>query len=147
VEKQLVGWREWVALPALGVDAIKAKVDTGAKTSAIHAYRVHRFRRDFADVLAFTLHPDQENDDDIVSCEAPLLDVREVTSSTGHCQTRFVIETDLELGSQTYPIQLTLTNRDQMGFRMLLGRQALKKRFLVDPGKSFMTRGDRDEED
>ncbi|WP_343345303.1 RimK/LysX family protein [Sphingomicrobium sp. XHP0239] len=139
--KGTVGWREWVALPALGVPAIKAKIDTGAKTSAIHAWRVHHFRNEGMEHLSFFLHPHQDDDEE-VACLARLLDMREVTSSNGMRQRRFVIETDLEMGGSTYPIELTLTNRDDMGFRMLIGRQALRKRWLVDPAKSFLTRPD-----
>ena len=138
-----VGWREWVSLPGLGVPAIKAKIDTGAKTSAIHAWKVHHYRNEGIEHLSFFLHPLQDDDHEI-ACVARLLDMREVTSSNGMRQKRFVIETDLEMGEQRYPIELTLTNRDEMGFRMLIGRQALRKRWLVDPAKSFLTRPDLD---
>ena len=137
--KDVVGWREWVALPALGVAAIKAKIDTGAKTSAIHAWKVHHYKSDGIEHLSFCLHPNQRDESE-VACVARLLDVREITSSNGMRQKRFVIETDLEMGAHRYPIQLTLTNRDEMGFRMLIGRQALRPRWLVDPARSFLTR-------
>ncbi|MEN3972807.1 RimK/LysX family protein [Sphingomicrobium sp. XHP0235] len=138
-----VGWREWVSLPGLGVPAIKAKIDTGAKTSAIHAWKVHHYRNEGIEHLSFFLHPLQ-GDDSEIACVARLLDMREVTSSNGMRQKRFVIETELEMGEQRYPIELTLTNRDEMGFRLLIGRQALRKRWLVDPAKSFLTRPDLD---
>ena len=139
-DRIMVGWREWVALPALGIPAIKAKVDTGARTSAIHAYKVHRYRADGGDRLSFLLHPNQDDDAFEVPCEAPLLDLREITSSNGQKQRRFVIETELQLGEARYPIELTLTNRDEMGFRMLLGRRALKDHCLVDPAASYLSR-------
>ena len=143
--KGTVGWREWVALPSLGIPAIKAKIDTGAKTSAIHAWKVHHFKNGGIEHLSFCLHPIQDDETE-VSCMARLLDMREVTSSNGMRQRRFVIETDLQMGEAPDPIELTLTNRDDMGFRMLIGRQALRKRWLVDPAKSFLTRPDHDAE-
>ena len=143
MKKGTVGWREWVSLPGLGVPAVKAKIDTGAKTSAIHAWKVHHYRNEGVEHLSFFLHPLQDDDHEI-ACVARLLDMREVTSSNGMRQKRFVIETELEMGEQRYPIELTLTNRDEMGFRMLIGRQALRKRWLVDPAKSFLTRPDLD---
>lgn len=140
MDRPIVGWREWVALPGLGVPAIKAKIDTGAKTSAIHAWDVHHFKKDGVEHVRFNLHPEQRNDTDEIACECPLLDTRVITSSNGMKQRRFVIAVDLEMGDMTYPIELTLTNRDTMGFRMLIGRQALNGRWLVDPALSFATR-------
>ena len=140
MERPIVGWREWVALPGLGVPAIKAKIDTGAKTSAIHAWDVRHFEKDGVEHVRFKLHPEQKNDADEIACECPLLDTRVITSSNGMKQRRFVIAVDLAMGDATYPIELTLTNRDTMGFRMLIGRQALNGRWLVDPALSFATR-------
>ena len=136
----IVGWREWVALPSLGVGAIKAKIDTGAKTSAIHAWRVHHFEDRGVEHVRFFLHPEQRNDVDEIECVVPLVGTRVVTSSNGSKQRRFVIGVDLEMGGQRYPIEVTLTNRDTMGFRMLIGREALNGRWLVDPAKSYLTR-------
>ncbi|MCM8558361.1 ATP-dependent zinc protease [Sphingomicrobium sediminis] len=146
MKKGTVGWREWIALPGLGVEAVKAKVDTGARTSAIHAWKVRHFERDGREHISFCLHPLQDNDSYVVEAEAPLLEMRKVRSSNGQEQRRFVIETEVEISDTRYPIELTLTNRDEMGFRMLLGRQALRRRWLVDPGKSYLTRADADNE-
>ena len=133
-----VGWREWVALPALGIDAIKAKVDTGAATSAIHAIHVHRFREAGRDRVVFQVHPIQRDTHTTVDCVADLLDERVVTSSTGHRERRLVIRTPLQIGDQRWNIELTLTNRDSMGFRMLIGRRAMRGHLLVDPSRSWL---------
>ncbi len=136
-EQLVVGWREWIALPDLGVERIKAKLDTGARTSALHAYRVKPFRRGRRRFVRFYVHPVQHRRLPELLCEAPIVDERVVTSSNGRREQRYVIETPLRMGEQVWMIQVTLTNRDEMGFRMLLGRQALRKRLLVDSGTSF----------
>jgi hypothetical protein len=134
----VVGWREWASLPDLGVDEIKAKIDTGARTAAIHAFEIRPFVRDGQKFVRFSLHPVQHRRRPVVDCEARVLDERVVTSSSGHRQRRYVIETTLKLGNDAWPIEMALTNRDEMGFRMLLGRRALRRRFVVDPGSSFV---------
>jgi len=142
----VVGWREWVWLPDLlgdPGDAVKAKIDTGARTSAIHAWDVEPLVRDGEDWVRFSLHPRQKDDTHIVVAEARLLDDREVRSSNGEVERRPVVETTLVIGGLRFPIELTLTKRDQMGFRMLLGRTAMNGRLLVDPGTSYRTGGDR----
>lgn len=137
MERPVVGWREWVALPAIGVRAIKAKIDTGARSSALHAYNIERFDRAGERWVRFTIHPWQRDVATTVVGEAPLLDDRWVRSSSGRQELRPVVTTDVELMGVRWPIELTLSNRDQMGFRMLLGRQAVRGRFIVDPGRSY----------
>jgi hypothetical protein len=133
-----VGWREWVALPDLRVGAIKAKVDTGARTSALHAYNIAPFRRAGALWLRFELHPIQRSETMKVVCEARAIDERAVRNSGGGVERRYVIRTLLKLGEKSWPIELALANRDQMGFRMLLGRTALQGRALIEPGRSYL---------
>ncbi|MGK7893272.1 MAG: ATP-dependent zinc protease [Xenococcus sp. (in: cyanobacteria)] len=134
----VIGWREIIALPNLGISQIKAKIDTGARSSALHAFGVEKFQRDGQEMIRFEVHPDQRDNKHTVTAEAQLLEYREVRPSTGKAQLRPVILTNVELDNLQWQIELTLTNRDVMGFRLLLGRQALRNRFLVDPGKSFL---------
>ena len=133
-----VGWREWVAFPEWGVAAMKAKIDTGARTSAIHAFDVEMFERDDGEWVRFGIHPWQRSDDDAVVVEAERLDERTVTSSSGTRSDRLVVRADLHLGRRTVPIELTLTRRDEMGFRMLVGREALAQGYVVDPAASYL---------
>lgn len=134
----LIGWREQVALPELGILEVKAKIDTGARSSALHAFDIETFQQDGKTIVRFKVHPSQRDKDRITIAQAELMDWREVRNSGGQAQVRPVIQTTLELGGNAFPIELTLTNRDVMGFRLLLGRQAVRQRFLVDAGRSFL---------
>ncbi len=134
----LIGWRERLALPELGITSVKAKIDTGARSSALHAFDIEVFEREGAKFVRFRVHPAQKNKKKTVAAEARLLEMRAVRSSSGQAETRPVIETMVAAGGRQWPIELTLTNRDVMGFRMLLGRQAVRSRFLVDSGQSYL---------
>lgn len=139
-DRLTVGWREWVGLPDLGVASIKAKIDTGARTSALHVTDADRFERDGRTWIRFAVHPVQRSELPRVTSEAPLVERRPVRSSSGHTEHRLVIVTTLVLGNEAWPVELTLTRRDEMGFRMLIGRQAVRRRALIDPGRSYVTR-------
>lgn len=135
--KELVGWREWVGFPTLGITEIKAKIDTGARTSALHAFKIELSGTAALRIVRFFVHPVQGKRLPEIACEAPVVDERLVMSSSGHKERRYVIETRLKMGGREWPIELTLTNRDEMGFRVLLGRQALRRHLIVDPGTSY----------
>lgn len=134
----LMGWREWLDLPELGIQYIKAKIDTGARSSALHAFHIEPFRHQGKQMIRFCVHPYQRDSHYTVTAEAELLEWRQVRNSGGIDQVRPVIKTIVELGEHQWPIELTLTNRDVMGFRMLLGREALRRRFLVNPARSYL---------
>lgn len=138
--RSIIGWREWLALPGLGIPAIKAKVDTGARTSALHTFDLGTYWKDGGEYVKFRLHPLQKRSDVELECIAPVADRRVVRDSGGHAEERIVISTNLELGDKSWPIELTLTNRDDMMFRMLLGREGIRAgSLLVDPAASYVT--------
>jgi len=138
MEQTTVGWREWILLPELGLPCIKAKVDTGAKTSCLHAFLLEPFQKDKEEWIRFGIHPFQNNTKKEVYCESKVIDKRVVSDSGGHKEERFVISTDIMLAGQRWPIEITLTNRDTMRFRFLLGRTAMKERIIVDPDASYL---------
>ncbi|MGC9505795.1 ATP-dependent zinc protease family protein [Baaleninema sp.] len=139
-----MGWREWVALPDLDIRAIKAKIDTGARSSALHAFDIEPFTENGKPKVRFKVHPIQRDTISTAIAEAEVLDRREVRNSGGKAELRYVVLTSVELAEQRWDIELTLTNRDVMGFRMLLGRQAVRGRFLIDPGKSYLLSHDEE---
>ena len=133
-----MGWRELIALPELCATPIKAKIDTGARTSALHAFNLAVENRDGAFWADFEIHPLQRSRKASVVVSYPVTGFRRVRSSSGHLERRPVINTPLRIGSACFDIEITLSSRDEMGFRMLLGRAALRRRFLVDPGRSYL---------
>jgi hypothetical protein len=139
-ELPIIGWREYLSLPELNVKSIKVKVDTGARSSSLHAFDVERYTVEGISWVKFCIHPRQRDQQSSILAHARVEDIRTVRSSTGQTQQRLVISTSVELLGMRWPIELTLANRDQMGFRMLLGRQATRGRLLVDPGRSYCAR-------
>lgn len=133
-----IGWREWIALPELGIPAIKVKTDTGARTSALHTFSIDPFFEGGVKHVRFGVHPIQRRKDIEVYCSAPVVDRRQVTSTSGQREKRFVIETPLKIGDWQWPIEITLASRENLNFRMLLGRKALGKRALIYPGRSYL---------
>lgn len=134
----ILGWREWIGFPELGITQIKAKVDTGARTSCLHALQIEPFEKEGAEWVRFDIHPSNRNTYEVISCEAPVADQRLVRDSGGHEEMRYVIETNVSLGDQTFPVEVTLTSRDAMKFRVLLGRGAIQEKYMVDPSRSYL---------
>ena len=138
----LIGWKEWLVLPDLGIPAIQAKIDTGARTSALHTFSIEEFTSKGQPMVRFGIHPFRKQAKVEIFCEAPVVDQRLVKNSGGQSEMRYVIETNALLGNHSWPIKITLTNRDGMMFRMLLGRTALKDRFIIDPAQQYITGSD-----
>ncbi|MFY9714331.1 MAG: ATP-dependent zinc protease [Microbacterium sp.] len=134
----LTGWREWVSLPDLDVEWLKAKIDTGARTSSLHAFDIHEFERDGDAWVRFQVKPWQDSQEDAVVVECPVHDRRAVRSSSGHAQERLVVKLLIRLVDREVLAEVTLSNRDEMGFRMLIGREALRRGYVVDPARSFL---------
>ena len=133
---ELLGWREWASLPDLGIRRIKCKVDTGARTSALHAFYIEPDTH--ANIVQFGIHPIQNRNDIEVVCQAAIIDFREVSDSGGHREKRYVIESDIVVGNNKWKIEMNLTDRDTMRFRMLIGRTAINHRFTVDPARAYL---------
>lgn len=133
--KTIVGSQEWCAFPELNVPAIKARVDSGAKTSSIHAFNIEKFTKNGIQWVSFEVHPLQNNDETLIRCTSEVVDERAVKSSSGYSETRYVISTPIELNDELWNVELTLADRDSMGYRMLLGREAMNGRLLIDPAK------------
>jgi hypothetical protein len=133
-----VGWREWVSLPELGIKKIKAKIDSGARTSCLHAFYIETFKKNGGNWVRFGIHPYQKNTDKKLYCEAEIIDERVVSDSGGHKENRYVIKTQLVLGDKSWPIEITLSNRDTMRFRMLLGRTAMENKINIIPEASYL---------
>jgi ribosomal protein S6--L-glutamate ligase len=138
LEKVIVGSEEWCAFPELGIPTIKARVDSGAKTSALHAINISPFQKEGENWVKFDINPIQNNTKTIIHCQAPLVDKRVVKSSSGFREQRYVIKAGIQIGETHWEVELTLTNRDSMGFRMLLGREAMSGRILVDPEQKYL---------
>jgi hypothetical protein len=136
-ELLVAGWREWVSLPGLGIDAIKAKMDTGARTSCLHAFEVEKFKKGKESWVRFLMHPHQHDTDTVVQCEAQVLDYRKVTDSGGHTELRYVVRTVVDFAGHSWPAEVTLTNRDNMKFRMLVGRTAMSDKMVINPSLSY----------
>lgn len=133
-----LGWQEWVSLPDLGLPAVKAKIDTGARTSALHAVNPVEIAGAGAARLRFTVQPVPRRPEVAITCEAPLVGVRDVISSNGERERRYVVRTRLAIADEAWPVEITLTDRAQMRTRMLIGRQAIAGRGIIDPERSFL---------
>lgn len=139
IPKRMLGWREWVGLPELAIPAIKAKIDTGARTSALHAFYIEPFVRDAKEYVRFGINLKRKQQRIEKECVAPIIDRRMVTDSGGRSEERIVIGTLIMIGSEHWPVEITLTNRDGMKFSMLLGRSALSERYQIDIGESYLS--------
>ena len=135
--KIIVGWREWVSLPDLGIKSIKAKMDTGAKTSALHTYFIEPINNSERPMVRFGIHPMQKSVKNDTICIADIVDERRIVDSGGHPELRYIIRTSILVGNKKWPVDLSLTNREQMRFRLLIGRAAISEQLIIDPKLSF----------
>ena len=138
MSRKNLGWEEWASFPKLGLPAIIAKIDTGARTSALHAFAIEPFGTDAKPFVRFGIHPVPDRPDIEIFCSAKMVGRREITSSNGESEWRYVIEAEVQIGDQNWPIEVTLTNRENLLYRMLLGRTAIKEDITVDPNRSFL---------
>ena len=139
-DKMIIGRLESIALPELGIKDMQVRVDTGAKTSSLHVDNIVKYMECGTPWVKFDIHPDIHNVKKLISCKAVLSDIRKIKSSNGTSEERFVIETAMTLGKETWPIEITLTDRADMNYLMLFGREAIGKRLLVDPSKVFLAK-------
>ena len=137
-KRRTIGWREWVQLPEFGVTEMKVKVDTGADSSSLHAFNMERFSRDDTEWVRFEIHPNQRSRKPAIVCEAPVLKERRVKNPGGRTEMRPVIQTNLIVAGKEIDAMVNLTTRDEMSFRMLVGRRTIRKHFIVDPGRSYL---------
>lgn len=137
-KKKYIGWRECLALPELGIEHLETKIDTGAKTSSLHAFFIEEFENEGTEYVRFGIHTDEVAEGGGMICTAPLVGKRTVKNPGGMRQTRYVINTPVRLGEEEWRIEINLTNRDEMKYKMLLGRSAVRGRFIIDPGKTFV---------
>lgn len=137
-EQKFIGWREFLSIPKLGVDSVKAKIDTGARTSSLHVSEISYYKRKEKEFAHFVIHPKQKSASPAIEAKAEVVERRKITSSNGHATLRPVILAEIVIGTEKRVIELTLVNRDMMGFRMLLGREALRGAYVVDPGRSYL---------
>lgn len=136
-ELKIIGWREWISLPDLKIVNIKAKIDSGARTSSLHAFNVEVFKKGRYEYVNFNVHPEQRSSKSEKKCTARVLEFRKIKSSNGQTELRPVILTSVSLLGEVWEVEMTLTNRDEMGFRMLLGRESIRRKFLIDTGSSY----------
>ena len=133
----IIGWREWISLPELGIRHTKAKIDTGARSSSLHAFEIEPFEKDGEEFVRFKVHPIQRRDDIVVTCDSKIHDRRHIRSSSGQSSERYVVRTAIAWAGERWQVDLTLADRALMGFRMLIGREAVRGRMLVEPGQSY----------
>jgi hypothetical protein len=138
-DKLKIGWKEWISLPELDIPSIKAKIDTGARTSSLHAFKIEPFTENGINKIKFWIHPIQHNNDYVISCTADIIDERIVKNSGGQEEERYVIKTHILIADSQWDIEITLTNRDNMRYRMLLGRTSLRGKVIIDPNEAFLT--------